>query len=137
MELIAVVMGAESSQLRNTACKQLLDYGFANFAVVAPEMEQRVSVPVRLGTADAVGLIPGETPKLLIDKALKSSITTDISLEAEAAAPVAPGQQLGVLTIRSGEQILAQIPLLAEAEVPRLKWGQLLVMVLESIAVGP
>ena len=137
MELIAVVMGAESSQLRNTACKQLLDYGFANFAVVAPEMEQRVSVPVRLGTADAVGLIPGETPKLLIDKALKSSITTDISLEAEAAAPVAPGQQLGVLTIRSGEQILARIPLLAEAEVPRLKWGQLLVMVLESIAVGP
>lgn len=30
MELIAVVMGAETSQSRNAACKSLLDYGFAN-----------------------------------------------------------------------------------------------------------
>ena len=35
MELIAVVMGAETSQSRNAACKSLLDYGFANFAVVS------------------------------------------------------------------------------------------------------
>ena len=38
MELIAVVMGCESSQVRNAACKSLLDYGFANFAVISPEL---------------------------------------------------------------------------------------------------
>ena len=136
MELIAVVMGAETSQSRNTACKQLLDYGFANFALVAPEMGEEAVVPVRLGTEKGIRLIPGENPKLLIDKALKNGVTTEISLEREVTAPVTAGQQLGQLTIRSGDRILATVPLVAEAEVPRLRWGQLMVLTLRKLAMG-
>ena len=136
MELIAVVMGAETSQIRNTACKQLLDYGFANFAVVAPEMGEEAVVPVRLGTETGIRLIPGEDPQLLIDKGLKSGITTEITVEPEVTAPVESGQQLGKLTIRSGEQILAEIPLVAEAEVPRLRWGELFVLTIRKLAMG-
>ena len=136
MELIAVVMGAETSQLRNTACKQLLDYGFANFALVSPEMGEEAVVPVRLGTEEIIRLVPGENPRLLIDKALKSGITTDISLEPEVTAPVSQGQQLGTLTIRSGETILAQVPLVAEMEIPRLRWRNLFVMTLRKLAMG-
>ena len=137
MELIAVVMGAETSQIRNAACKQLLDYGFANYAVVSPEMDGEAAVPVRLGTVENVRLVPGENPRLLIDKALKSGITTDISLEAEITAPVTAGQQLGQLTIRSGDQILATVPLVAECEVPRLGLWQLWVLVLGRVAMHP
>ena len=136
LELIAVVMGAETSQSRNTACKQLLDYGFANYALVAPNMEQEALVPVRLGNADSIRLVPGETAQLLIDKALKSGVTTDISLEEEVTAPVTAGQRLGMLTIRSGDRVLAQIPLVAEAEVARLRWGELLVLTLRKLAMG-
>lgn len=136
MELIAVVMGAETSESRNTACKQLLDYGFANFALVAPEMGEEAVVPVRLGTEKGIRLIPGENPKLLIDKALKNGVTTEISLEREVTAPVTAGQQLGQLTIRSGDRILATVPLVAEAEVPRLRWGQLMVLTLRKLAMG-
>ena len=136
MELIAVVMGAETSQIRNTACKQLLDYGFANYAVVAPEMVEEAVVPVRLGTETGIRLIPGEDPQLLIDKALKSGIVTEIDLEPEVTAPVSQGQQLGTLTIRSGEQVLARIPLVAQAEVPRLRWRNLFAMTLRKLAMG-
>ena len=136
MELIAVVMGCETSNIRNAACKAMLDYGFANYAVIAPEMEGVPAVPVRLGTADSITLVPGETGKILIDKALKSGITTELALETEVTAPVAPGQQLGTLTIRSGEQILSRVPLVAQVEVPRLKWGQLLVLVLHKLAMA-
>ena len=136
MELIAVVMGAETSQIRNTACKQLLDYGFANFALVSPEMGEEAVVPVRLGLAEAVRLIPGENPRLLIDKTLKSGITTEISTEPEVTAPVSQGQQLGVLTIRAGEQVLARIPLVAQVEVPRLRWRNLFAMTLRKLAMG-
>ena len=136
MELIAVVMGAETSQLRNSTCKQLLDYGFANFAVVSPEMGEEAVVPVRLGSADGVRLVPGENPRLLIDKALKSGITTDISLEPEVTAPVSQGQQLGLLTIRSGETILAQVSLVAEVEIPRLRWRNLFAMTVRKLAMG-
>ena len=136
MELIAVVMGAETSQIRNTACKQLLDYGFANFAVISPELGEEAVVPVRLGLEKGIRLIPGESPKLLIDKAQRSGITTDLSLEPEVTAPVPLGQQLGTLTIRSGDQILARIPLVAEMEIPRLRWRNLLVLTLRKLAMG-
>ena len=136
MELIAVVMGCETSKARNTACKQLLDYGFANYAVVSPVPEEEASVGVKLGTAEQVRLVPGEQPKLLIDKALKNGITSEMSLLEEITAPVTLGQQLGTLTVRSGEQVLAQIPLVAEREVPRLNWGQLFGLVMKDIAMG-
>ena len=136
MELIAVVMGCETSQIRTAACKAMLDYGFANYAVIVPEMGEEPVVPVRLGTAESISLVPGENPRLLIDKALKSGVTTEITLEPEVTAPVASGQQLGTLTVRSGEQILAQVPLVASAEVPRLNWGQLLVLVLQEMAMA-
>ena len=136
MELIAVVMGAQTSKERNAACKQLLDYGFANYAVVSPQPEENAVVEVKLGTAQQVQLVPGEQPKLLVDKALKSGITSEITLSEAVTAPVTPGQQLGTLTVRSGEQILAQIPLVAGQSVPRLSWGQLFGLVMKDIAMG-
>ena len=136
MELIAVVMGAESSDIRNTACKQLLDYGFANYALVSPMPEGEPSVEVKLGTAEQVRLVPGEMPKLLIDKGLKNSLTTEITLSEPVTAPVSPGQQLGRLTVWAGDQILSQVPLVAETEVPRLSWGQLFSLVMKEISMG-
>ena len=136
MELIAVVMGAETSQGRNAACKTLLDYGFANYALVTPEVTGDAAVPVRLGIDGTVPAVPGENPRLLIDKALKSGVTTDMQLEPEITAPVVEGQQLGLLTVRSGDQVLAQVPMVAAREVPRMTWGQLLVQVLQVMAMG-
>ena len=136
MELIAVVMGCETSNIRTAACKAMLDYGFANFAVVAPEVNGEALVPVKLGAGECVRAVPGENPRLLIDKALKSGITSDMTLEEYVTAPVEAGQRLGTLTIRSGDQTLAEIPLVAEQEVERLKWSQLLILVLKNMAMG-
>jgi D-alanyl-D-alanine carboxypeptidase (penicillin-binding protein 5/6) len=110
--------------------------GFANYAVVSPMPEGEIILPVKLGTADSVRLVPGEQPKLLIDKSRKSGITTEVTLSEAVAAPVAPGQRLGTLTVRSQEKILAEIPLVAECEVPRLSWGQLFSLVMRDIAMG-
>ena len=69
MELIAVVMGAETSQSRNAACKSLLDYGFANFAVVSPDLSDCDNqIPVRLGKDAGVSAVPEADMALLIDK---------------------------------------------------------------------
>ena len=136
MELIAVVMGAPTSKERNAACKSLLDMGFANYAVVSPQPEEDASVAVKLGSAASVRAVPGEQPKLLIDKALKGSITTEITLSDNVTAPVARGQTLGTLTVRDRDKILAEIPLVAESEVARLTWTQLFTLVMKDIAMG-
>ena len=135
MELIAVVMGAESSGERFAACKSMLDYGYANFALVAPEVE-RQTVPVKLGTATHVAVVPGENPKLLIDKGQKSEVQVDIRLEEQVTAPVSQGQKLGTMTVRCGEQTLAEIPMVAQTGVRRLEWGQIFLRVLRRISMG-
>lgn len=124
LHLIAVVLGAENSAQRFSACKQLLDWGFANYALVQPEIAH-AQVPVLLGTADYVKAIPMEQPQLLVEKQQQPSVTTELSLEEEVNAPVSAGQRLGTLTIRAGDQILRQIPMMAETPVPRLTFGQI------------
>ena len=127
MELIAVVMGAQSSQTRNAACKELLDYGFANFAVINPELTEVPGVAVKLGHQESVPVQLGESAGLLIEKAQKSTVTTEITLEQSVTAPVSLGQRIGTLSIKSGEQTLRQIPLVAAESVERLTFGELFV----------
>ena len=136
MELIAVVMGCETSNIRTAACKGMLDYGFANFALVTPTLEDVPQVPVTLGTSDTVKLIPEGTAGLLVDKAQKSSITTETSVEESVSAPVAKGQKLGTMTVKSGETVLTQIPLVAAEDIPRLTWWDLFLQVLRQTAMA-
>jgi len=136
MGLIAVVMGAQTSQDRFNTCKQLLDYGFAGFALVKPELPAENRVPVKLGTVDSVTAVPAETVELLVEKAQKGSITTEVTLEEQITAPVSKGQKIGTLTVRSGEQVLRQVSMVATDGVGRLTWGDLFVMVLRRLAMA-
>ena len=136
MELIAVTMGAESAKIRNAACKQLLDYGFANYALVSPGMEDVPGVPVVLGKEKTVPLTLGENRQLLVPKAKKEGLTQSVTLEESTAAPVEQGMILGKLTVKSGEEILLEIPLVAEKPVEKLTFSDLYVMVLKRAAMA-
>ena len=135
MELIAVVMGCETSQARFQACKSLLDYGFANYCIVAPELTEELAVPVKLGAADSVEAAPANLDGVLLDKSQQSTAATRIELMESVTAPVAEGQRLGTLYLQSGEQVLAEIPLLAKQAVPKLTWGQMFVKILQKFSM--
>jgi D-alanyl-D-alanine carboxypeptidase (penicillin-binding protein 5/6) len=134
MELIAVVMGAESSKERFNACKQMLDFGFATYALITPTGGS-AQIPVKLGTADFVGAIPAGKDAVLIEKAQKNGINQQIELIDTVDAPVSKGQRLGTLYIKSGEQVLKEIPMVAEQAVPRLTFGQIWRSVLQKLAM--
>ena len=136
LELIAVVMGCETSKERTAACKGMLDYGFANFAAVTPELAEEIRIPVVLGRESTVKLIPEGSLGFLVDKAQKNSVTVEFSAAESAAAPVSKGQQLGTLTVKTGGTTLAQIPLVAETDVGRLTWWDLFLKVLRRTAMA-
>ena len=136
MELIAVVMGCETSQKRTAACKSMLDYGFANFALIAPAMPEEASVSVALGTKASVSAQLSDSAGLLIDKGQKNSVTTELTLEESVTAPVSFGQRLGTMRIKAGEQVLSEVPLVSAESVPRLTWWQLTVQVLQHLAMA-
>ncbi len=133
--LVAVVMGGESSQERFAACKQMLDYGFANYALVSPTPTGNCTVPVQLGVGDRVTVRPAYDGAFLIDRSQKKSVTVEVTLEDSVAAPVSLGQRLGTMTVRSDQQILAQIPMVATEAVPKLTWGQVFSRLLRQITM--
>lgn len=136
MELIAVTMGCESAKIRNAACKQLLDYGFANFALVSPDLEDVPSVPVVLGKEKDVSLELSGARQLLIPKTKKAGITQSVSLEESVNAPVEKGAVLGTLTVKSGGETLLEIPLSAAKAVEKLTIGDVFLMVLKRAAMA-
>jgi len=136
MELIAVVLHGATSTDRFESAKALLDYGFANWTLVTPQADAVPAVPVTLGTEDEIVPEPESVQPLLVDKTKASSVTSGITVEESAAAPVEKGQRLGTLTVRAGEETLAEIPLVAPRAVPKLSWFQLWMRLLRTICMG-
>ena len=135
LELVAVVMGCETSQKRFAACKAMLDYGFGGFALVAPEAPEG-TVPVKLGTCDTAEAILPEEKAFLIDKDQRDRVTTQVALLPEVTAPVSKGQRLGTMKVLLGDQVLAELPLVAKEPVPRLTFWQLFGMVFQKVMRG-
>ena len=135
MELVAVVMGCETSKDRFAACKSLLDHGFASYALITPQQD-KAEIPVKLGSGDSVSAVPSGMDSVLIDKGQKAMITQETELLEQVSAPVSQGQRLGTLYIKAGEQVLKEIPLVAETAVPKLTFGQMFSRLLRVLTMA-
>ena len=137
MELIAVVLHCDSSPHRFESAKALLNYGFANYALVTPQPEEAIgAVPVRLGTQESVTPVLQTDAPVLVDKALAASAKSTVQLAEQVTAPVEQGQTLGMLTVKAGDQTLAEIPLVAPEAIPALTWWDVFLQMLKTIATG-
>lgn len=132
MELIAVVMHCDTSANRFASAKALLDYGFANYALVTPAPEA-ASVPVRLGAQDRVEAVPADPSPVVVDKALRADIRQVTELSETVCAPVTAGTQLGTLRIYGGSTLLTSIPLVAAQDVARLSLWELTKQLLRGV----
>ena len=135
LALIAVVMGCETSADRFAACKSLLDYGFANYALVDPAPDGESAVPVRLGKVSLVKAVPGQETQLLVEKNQLSLVRIQTELEESVTAPISKGQRLGTLKILAGEQVLATVPMVAEEAVERLSYWDIFVQMLRRVCM--
>lgn len=137
IELIAVVLHCASSAERFSSAKALLDYGFANYALVSADTPETLTpVRVRLGRQDLVTPVLQDAAPILIPKGEQAQVTKTIELAEEIAAPVQAGQQLGTLTVASGERVLAEIPIVASQSVERLTLWDLTVRLLHRTFMG-
>ena len=125
LDLIAVVMKADTSGARNADITAMLNYGFANFASVTPTPDQPLMpIPVELGTQAEVPVELGEVQPILIEKSRLGELEKSIAMEESLRAPVAAGQQVGSMTVLAGGEVLQQVPIIAVQEVPVLGvWG--------------
>ena len=134
MELIAVVLHCASSTDRFESAKALLDYGFANYGLASAAPETPLpAVRVELGTAPAVQTVLREEQPILVEKSILQSVEREVTVQDTVQAPVEQGQRLGTIRLYSGENTLAEVPLVAAEAVERLSWWDLACQYLRGV----
>ena len=127
MELIAVVMKGETADKRNADAKALLNYGFSAYALVSAAPEEPLpALPVTMGEVDTVALmLPPDALTAVVEKAQAAALERRIDLPESLPAPVRQGQQVGTLTLRSGDTELLTVPILAAEDAAGRSWGRM------------
>lgn len=119
MRLVAVVMGADSMQARADQTRELLAYGFNNFANVltAPKGHNGGEVSVKFGKTPSVEVTTNDDLKVLTTKELAGNITTQSQFDPNITAPIKAGQKIGQLNALMNGKVVASVPLVAKADV--------------------
>ena len=127
MELIAVVMKGETVDKRNADAKALLNYGFSAYALVSAAPEEPLpALPVTMGEVDTVALmLPPDALTAVVEKAQAAALERRIDLPESLPAPVRQGQQVGTLTLCSGDTELVTVPILAAEDAAGRSWGRM------------
>lgn len=106
--LIAVVMAAPDYKVRFREVMQLLDYGFANYAIEKGREKGYAmgEVPVEKGMTDTVEAVVAEEISVLVPKGKESQWETRTELLPAVSAPVEAGTKVGELVyLRDGEEV--------------------------------
>ena len=124
LRLIAVVLGASSGKERFESATALLDYGFANYENVTPQLPKNApeTIAVSHGTASEVELCYSTPQRFLMPKNTAEPLTATLELPQKLSAPVESGTPLGTVQLASGGELLARFPVTAAQGVDALSF---------------
>ncbi len=121
MNLICVIMGAESRDSRNHSATELLDWGFANYGLYTLPAASLPPIRVTDGNRDTVPLSHAGYATVLPRREL-SKVEVTVQIPATLQAPILSGEAVGVLQCRLGSTVLGEIPITAEASSDELRF---------------
>ncbi|MGA2401138.1 MAG: D-alanyl-D-alanine carboxypeptidase family protein [Syntrophobacteraceae bacterium] len=124
MRLIAVVMGAQSSPVREREALKLLNYGFRHFTLVQPFQEGQAVAKVKVwkGQKDEIEVYPIENATVLIPQSQKNLLKWEIHTPSDATAPIKADQQMGEIVFLVSGQPQRTVALVSREEVPLGGW---------------
>ena len=137
MRLISVVMGTKSTNARAEESQRLLAYGFRYFETqkvysknqVLPEQSPRVWA----GEQNHVQLMLGKDVIATIPRGTRDNISLESEVDRVIKAPIAAGQELGILRMKVDGEVVAEAPLLAAVAIDEAgffarMWDELMLM---------
>ena len=124
MRLISVVLGTQSFKAREDASAALLNYGYTFFETVKVKNAGDVVLKpeVYKGEEERVTLVPARDICVTIGRGSAAQLKTTATVKEPVIAPIKAGQALGELTVSDGKDVIARVPLVAQAAVPEGGW---------------
>ena len=108
MELVAVALGSNNSSERFEDAKKMLNWGFANYAVFQPEIDQSLitEVNVLYGEQEVIKPVTEKPGSILVERNMKDKIEQRVDMCVDVEAPVEKNQTLGKVYFEiDGEKI--------------------------------
>ena len=132
MELIAVIMGAETRDERNSAATKLLDYGFNNYRIFSDDGGVIDNIPISKGERASFSV---EYPKIkMIVPKETGKISAGIQISENIEAPVKSGDIVGIVSYTDGKGEICQIDIIACENVKRLSFWSGFMLLLKKCA---
>jgi serine-type D-Ala-D-Ala carboxypeptidase (penicillin-binding protein 5/6) len=124
MRLISVVLGTQSFKAREDASAALLNYGFTFYETVKAKSATDVVLKpeVYKGEEDRVTLVPARDIWVTVGRGSAAQLKTTATVKEPVIAPIKAGQVLGEITVSDGKDVIAKVPLVAQAAVPEGGW---------------
>lgn len=121
MQLIAVVLGAPTSDKRFESAKALLDYGFANYRInnYVTEGTEAGTANIINGVEESVGAVTAEGKSYLENKSDANKKEQQIYIDENLRAPVKSGDVIGHMDIISSGEIIDTIDLCAARDIDK------------------
>ena len=119
--LIAVVMGARSTSVREEEALKLLNYGYRNFAFVSlfSKGQRLYELPVWKGKRNRLQIVSGEAGMIVVPTEYKNKLEQEKMLPESVVAPIDKDQVIGQYVVKVGPNVIRSIPLIASADVPK------------------
>lgn len=136
LHLIAVVMGADSSNERFDGAKAMLDWGFANFETVTPQLDSSLLSEVRVlkGVEAFVVPVADEIKPLTLKKGESEKISTEIILAENIEAPCEENQILGKIILTVDGKTAGEVNIRSKNPVERINFSVMLLRFLKVLS---
>jgi len=123
LHLIAVVMGADSSDKRFQAARKLLDTGFANYQFKELSFNlKNDKVDVLNGMQLAVELSKPQNYSFLLEKGQENNIKTEFKIPESIKAPVKKGDTVGRVVVKLGDKTIGTTDIKAAESVDKMNF---------------
>ncbi len=134
MSLIAVIMAAPTSKSRFNGASRLLDYGFANYAILQGTKKGEVigTVEVLKGKKENIEVIAADDINILVKKDMKDKVKKEVNIVGNVIAPIDKGQKTGEIVYYVEDEKINTVDLVTTESVGRDSLGGMMFRLMKT-----
>ena len=131
MHLIAVIMGAQTRDVRNAEATKLLDWGFANYSLYKYEPCSLGEVKLSGSNRTTIECVT-DGISLLVPKGSTAKITSEINLPECVKAPLSAGEQIGDVVLKLDGEEIGRAKIISADEAKTITFSELFLIMLQK-----
>jgi len=137
LTLIAIVMGSQTSKIRNASVKKLLDYGFANYNSLPMSQKGEIvkRLPINKGKISEMDVLVEEDFSLLVKKGSPTDVEKELILPKYIDAPIIKNQKIGELILKIEGKEVGRVNLIVKDEVEKASFIDMFRKMIQKLLV--